>query len=61
MLFVFTSGVLIHINSEEPPAVYAEELMDKYSDLTLIDYGFVYHRDYIFPNDDLTRFLLQKK
>ena len=97
--FVFTSGVLIHINPDELPAVYkllyetskkyilineyynpspvevkyrgnesvlfkrdfAGEIMDKYPDLQLIDYGFVYHRDYVFPSDDSTWFLLKKK
>lgn len=40
---------------------FAGEIMDKFSDLKLIDYGFVYHRDNIFPQDDLTWFLLEKK
>ena len=40
---------------------FAGEIMDKYPDLTMIDYGFVYHRDYVFPSDDVTWFLLQKK
>lgn len=39
---------------------FAGEMLDKYSDLELIDYGFVYHRDYTFPQDDLTWFLLKK-
>ncbi|KHG33247.1 pseudaminic acid biosynthesis-associated methylase [Sulfurospirillum sp. MES] len=39
---------------------FAGELMDKYSDLKLIDYGFVYHRDANFPQDDCTWFLLEK-
>ena len=39
---------------------FAGELMDKYSDLELIDYGFVYHRDTNFPQDDCTWFLLEK-
>ncbi len=34
------------------------ELLDKYSDLKLIDYGFVYKRDISFPQDDITWFLL---
>jgi len=40
---------------------FAGELMDKYSDLELIDYGFAYHRDNNFPEDDATWFLLEKK
>jgi len=39
---------------------FAGEFMDKYSDCQLIDYGFVYHRDPMFPLDDLTWFLLKK-
>ncbi len=40
---------------------FCGELMDMYSDLRLIDYGFVYHQDPIFPLDDLTWFLLEKR
>lgn len=39
---------------------FAGEMMDKYPDLELIDYGFVYHRDNNFPMDDCTWFLLKK-
>lgn len=39
---------------------FAGELLDKYSDLRLIDYGFVYKRDISFPQDDVTWFLLSK-
>ena len=38
---------------------FAGEMMDKYPDLKLIDYGFVYHRDE-FPQDDITWFLMEK-
>ena len=40
---------------------FAGELMNRFSDLALVDYGFVYHRDNNFPQDDLTWFLLEKK
>jgi len=40
---------------------FAGEIMEQYSDLILIDYGFVYHRDYNFPQDDITWFLLEKR
>ena len=40
---------------------FAGEMMDKYDDLVLIDYGFVYHRDSHFPQDDMTWFLLEKR
>lgn len=39
---------------------FAGEMMDKYPDLKLVDYGFVYHRDPNFPQDDSTWFLLEK-
>lgn len=40
---------------------FAGELLDKYTDLVLIDYGFVYRRDPSFPQDDISWFLLEKK
>jgi pseudaminic acid biosynthesis-associated methylase len=96
--FVFTKGVLIHINPDSLDKVYeklyqsskryiclieyynptpveveyrghkaklfkrdfAGEMMDEYKDLRLVDYGFVYHREHNFPQDDLTWFLLEK-
>lgn len=39
---------------------FAGEMLDKFSDLSLIDYGFVYHRDPNFPQDDMTWFLMEK-
>jgi spore coat polysaccharide biosynthesis protein SpsF len=39
---------------------FAGELMDRYPDLQLIDYGFVYRRDPSFPQDDVTWFLMKK-
>lgn len=39
---------------------FAGEMMDRYPDLELVDYGFCYHRDYNFPQDDGTWFLLKK-
>lgn len=39
---------------------FAGEVMDKYPDFKLIDYGFQYHRDVNFPQDDITWFLLEK-
>lgn len=38
---------------------FAGEMLDRYSDLRLVDYGFVYHRS-SFPQDDVTWFLLEK-
>jgi len=38
---------------------FAGELMDRYG-LRLIDYGFQYHRDNYFPQDDGTWFLMEK-
>jgi len=92
-------GVLIHINPQQLPMVYAQlyassskyiliceyynpkpdtvlyrgyaerlfrrdfagEMLDKYQDLSLVDYGFAYHRDPSFPQDDITWFLLKKR
>ena len=97
--FVFTKGVLIHLNPDVLNQVYdlifetcnkyicvaeyynpspveisyrgqkgflfkrdfAGELLDKFDNLKLIDYGFVYHRDNNFPQDDINWFLLEKK
>lgn len=39
---------------------FAGEMLDKYPDLRLVDYGFCYQRDQAFPGDDGTWFLLQK-
>lgn len=96
--FVFTKGVLIHMNPNVLPEVYdklyhtskkyvcvaeyynptpqeikyrghdeklykrdfAGDLLDRFSDLALIDYGFVYHRDTNYPMDDISWFLLEK-
>jgi pseudaminic acid biosynthesis-associated methylase len=40
---------------------FAGEIMDRHSQLQLIDYGFAYRRDTNFPQDDITWFLLEKK
>lgn len=40
---------------------FAGEILDRFPDLRLLDYGFVYHRDSNFPLDDLTWFLMEKK
>ncbi len=39
---------------------FAGEMLEKYSDLKLIDYGFSYKRDPVFPQDDITWFLMEK-
>ena len=39
---------------------FAGEILELYSDLRLLDYGFCYHRDNNFPQDDITWFLLEK-
>ena len=38
---------------------FAGEILNKYSDLKLVNYGFAYNRD-IFSQDDLTWFLIKK-
>ena len=39
---------------------FAGEMLALFPDLTLIDYGFCYHQDPNFPQDDLTWFLMEK-
>jgi len=39
---------------------FAGEMLNKYPDLQLVDYGFVYHGDANFSQDDVTWFLLEK-
>lgn len=39
---------------------FAGELLDRYADLQLVDYGFVYRRDPVYPADDVTWFLMRK-
>lgn len=40
---------------------FAGEMLERFPDLHLADYGFVYHRDNNYPLDDVTWFLLEKK
>lgn len=39
---------------------FAGELLDRFNDMQLVDYGFAYHRD-PFPQDNITWFLLEKR
>ena len=39
---------------------FAGEMLDRYQDLRLLDYGFVYHRDNNFPQDDMNWVLMEK-
>lgn len=39
---------------------FAGEILARYPELRLLDYGFVYHGDKNFPQDDLTWFLIEK-
>jgi pseudaminic acid biosynthesis-associated methylase len=39
---------------------FAGELLDAFPDLRLKDYGFAYHRDPAFPQDDINWFLLER-
>lgn len=39
---------------------FAGELLDRFPDLSVVDYGFGWHRDPVFPLDDCTWFLLEK-
>lgn len=40
---------------------FAGEILEKYKDLELVDYGFSYKGDKAFPQDDITWFLIKKK
>jgi len=40
---------------------FAGEMLDTYNDLSLVDYGFFYHRDEAFPPDDINWFLLKRE
>lgn len=40
---------------------FAGEMLTRFPDLRLLDYGFVYHGDLNFPLDDLTWFLMEKR
>jgi len=39
---------------------FAGEILDRHPVMRLVDYGFVYHRDPDFPQDDLNWFLLER-
>lgn len=39
---------------------FAGEFLKKFSNTTLVDYGFSYKNDPVFPQDDITWFLIQK-
>lgn len=39
---------------------FAGEFLEMHPEYTLLDYGFVYHRDPLFPADDATWFLMGK-
>ena len=40
---------------------FAGEMLDRFTDLRLRDYGFKYHRDIEAPQDDITWFLLERR
>ncbi len=40
---------------------FAGEMLDKFPELELVDYGFSYRKDPVCPQDDITWFLLRKK
>lgn len=39
---------------------FAGEFMNRFTNVRLLDYGFVYHGDPNFPQDDITWFLMEK-
>lgn len=40
---------------------FCGEILERHADLRLIDYGFAYRRDPVFPQDDITWFLMEKR
>lgn len=40
---------------------FAGEMLDRFPDLAVVDYGFGWRRDPVFPLDDCTWFLLEKR
>ncbi|HOW96246.1 MAG TPA: pseudaminic acid biosynthesis-associated methylase [Kiritimatiellia bacterium] len=40
---------------------FAGEFMERHPAFRLVDYGFVYRRDPVFPQDDLTWFLMERR
>lgn len=40
---------------------FAGEFLDQFPDTDLIDYGFSYRKDPVFPQDDISWFLIKKK
>ena len=40
---------------------FCGDMLSRYSDLKLCDYGFVYHIESLFPQDDMTWFLMKKQ
>ena len=39
---------------------FAGEMLNTFENLRLLDYGFQYHKDPVFPADDITWFLMEK-
>ena len=40
---------------------FAGEMLDRFADLRLVDYGFAYRRQPAFPQDDISWFLMEKR
>ena len=40
---------------------FAGEMMERFPDLSLVDYGFVYRRDPVFSQDDIHWFIMEKR
>lgn len=40
---------------------FCGEILDQHPEMQLVDYGFVYRRDPVFPLDDITWFLLERR
>jgi pseudaminic acid biosynthesis-associated methylase len=40
---------------------FAADMLDRFGNLRVVDYGFVWNRDPVFPQDDLSWFVLEKR
>ena len=40
---------------------FCGDMLEAYPDLSLVDYGFIYRRDPVFPDDDISWFLMEKR
>ncbi len=59
-LGIHLKGIEINSNALKQLSNFVGEMLEKYPDLRLVDYGFTYHLHPAFPQYDITWFLMQK-